>query len=437
MQRLLDVLRDWLLVDSVIAKQVVAFFLSAVAVFLYFRGKKYRAVRMFAAIHSSAYSYYAARFAEHFISKRLASPAFVDVYLQHFAALQPTPQTKRFLETPKRLLGPMVTVLKTSRPDEKGVLLLNYSYVYPLFAKLFDVEQIVRRYHLVLEPSWCGAADINILSYACFGVPVFVESGEPRDTRFLESAGAPFIPVAVAGNWWVDHRVFRPIPDVTKDADVIMVAGWASYKRHARFFAALAKLRRQGVKLKTILVGYSSGLTMADIRMQAKFWKVDDQIEWVENVVPSEVNVQMNRSKVNVLWSRKEGFNRVVMEGMFAGVPCILRHGHNYGYHYRYINEQTGTFATETELPSKLLHFVERHGDYRPREWAMENMSCQEGTRRLNETIKKVAIGRGESWTEDLVVRVSKLNGIDYWDEEARSKFAEDYAFLERAVKPS
>jgi glycosyltransferase involved in cell wall biosynthesis len=425
---------EWLRHDCSIVRQASALAGYFGAKALLGCSKCYLAARMLAKVHGSGYSDVIARWIEEWFRNRNDAGQLAKVYQQHVASQPVTPLTNRFWKEPTKLFGPMVTVLKSPADNEKGVVLLNYSYVYPLFAKLFDVPAIAKRYHFVLEPSWCGSCELSILAYTMVDGPVFVESTEPRDIEFLKRLRSNLIPVSVAGNWWVDHRLMRPLPDVEKDADVILVAGWAGYKRHYQFFAALAKLRRQGIRLKTILVGYATGMTLIQIQAQARYWGVEDLIEWHENVPPADVNRLFNRAKVNVLWSRKEGFNRVIIEGMFAGVPCILRRGHNYGYRYRYINDQTGAFASERELPAALLAMVENHERYRPREWVMANMSCQRGTAILNDTIKAEALSRGEAWTTDIVVRVSKLNGIDYWDETTREGFTADYEFLRSAI---
>ena len=109
-----------------------------------------------------------------------------------------------------------------------------------------------------------------------------------------------------------------------------------------------------------------------------------------------EVNRHLNRAKVNVLWSRREGFNRAIIEAMFAGVPCILRQGINYGHHYDYINPSTGRFSTEKDLPRNLSEMIESYSSYALRDWVMKNMSCQRGTEILNECIREgPRTGRG------------------------------------------
>jgi len=67
---------------------------------------------------------------------------------------------------PRRLIGSRVLVVKTARPGERGVLVVDYSYVFPLMAGLFDLAAIADRYTLVLEPSWAAVSVQFSLSLA-------------------------------------------------------------------------------------------------------------------------------------------------------------------------------------------------------------------------------------------------------------------------------
>ena len=346
--------------------------------------------------------------------------------------VQPQPQTARFYSQPEALLGPVVMVLKSATAEEKGVIVLLYSYVLPLFGRLFDLEQVLRRYHLVLEPSWSGYCNPDVMCYGGLDDTIFVQAYEPRDREFIDSLRSNLVSVPTSNNWWVDHRVFTPLTAVTKDIDVIMVAGWAPYKRHAKFFAALRTLRRRGVRPKVALVGYSLGLRIPDLQRIAAHYHVDDQIEWHEGLSQAEVNGLLNRSKVNVIWSRKEGVNRAIVEGMFAGVPCVVRDGFNYGFKYPYINDATGRFAGEAELPDCLGWMIENYRRFNPRPWVMEHMSCQRSTVIVEETIRAHAKGH---WSTSLAVKVNGLHGMHYWNEDDAQRFADDYRFLISTIK--
>ena len=385
------------------------------------------ALRVLTAVHRAAYLRASDTIVEHLLRSAFQDADFARplrqacrAYIDH----QDHSQNVPVAADPNRLLGPLAMVLRSPSDDHKGVIVLQYNYVFPIFAHLFDVAAIAERYHIVLEPSWSGFCTPDVLCYAGLAPNVFVQAFEPRDRRFVATLGCGFVPVPTSTNWWVDHRVFRPVSAVHKDADVIMVAAWGPYKRHGMFFRALRTVRKSRPDLRVILVGYPLGLTKDEILALAASYGVEEMIECLENLTQAEVNVQLNRAKVNVLWSRKEGVNRAIIEGMFANVPCIVRDGFNYGHRYEYINAATGAFSTETDLPSTLIRMLNRWETYQPRQWVMEHMSCQRST----EILRKVVDGGRDS--PPLAVKVNGLHGMHYWTPEDAGRFDSDYRYL-------
>lgn len=424
--------------DATFLQKPLALIFYLAGRFLYLIGKKRKGLRLLCSVHRSAFSAWSSRAVERFLSRQLAltkgakESALYGVLRNYVDFLEPAPASEVFFKNPCRALGTRIFVLKSPRPNEKGVILLDYNYNFPLFLKFFDVPAIMARYHLVLEPSWSGYCDLDILCYLNLPGPVFVQAAEPRDADFLRRLNSNLVVVPIgANNWWIDYRLMSPLPDVRKDVDVIMVAGWARFKRHERVFAALARLKKKGHALKTVLIGYPGDMSLEEIQRLAAYYDVDEQMEFYELLTPAEVNRQLNRARVNLLWSRKEGLNRAIIEGMCAGVPCIVRAGFNYGYRYPHINPQTGCFATEKELPERLLWMLKTHAEFSPRAWVLENMSCQKATAILEKSIRDVVIPMGEKWTESLAVKVSCLKAMKYWQESDGARFKADYEFLE------
>ena len=401
-------------------------------------GKRARAFAGLMALHRANWSGLANSVAETLVRQELhAGRSSVDppnVFRQHVRDLQPTPGTERFFEKPTSLLRTRILVLKSPRPSEKGILVIDYSFVFPIIAKFFDLPRIAEKYHIVTEPSWSGYCDPNVLCYGINDFPVFVQAFEPRDAQVLEKMRTNLVPVATSPNWWIDHRVMKPL-NIPKDRDLVMIASWAKFKRHARFFAALAKLRQRGHTLTATLIGYPIDLTIADLANEADFYGVRDQVEFHEWLRPDEVNVQLNRARINIVWSRREGVNRAIVEGMFANVPCILRSGFNYGYQYPYVNAETGRFATEESLPDAILELLETPREYAPRDWVMAHMSCHKAIDVLAGTIRERAARDGERWTTDPVPKIGQLNTMAYWDVEDAERFEPDYRFLESTFR--
>ena len=434
--------REWLRFDSGAVRTLASVGGLMSGALMDLAGQRSRALSIYGALHRAACSPRADRLIERLIrhgsTGRHRAPSaspLLEVYRNHVASLQPIDSTAKYFRHPEKLLGPLAIVLKPCRDGEKGVIVLQYSHIFPLFAKLFDLRAVAERYYIVLEPSWSGYCDLDVICYLQYPFSVFVEAYEPRDAHFLDTTASNLTPVPLAANWWVDHRIFHPVQGATKDVDLIMVAGWAAYKRHSRFFGALATLRRRGVKPKVVLIGYGLGLSKTDIVGEAQAHGIADQIEVYEGLTQQEVNHHLNRAKVQVLWSRKEGVNRAIIEGMFAGVPCILREGFNYGYRYPYINDATGCFSSEQDLPDTLVRMIDSYETFAPREWVMNYMSCGRAAAILGESIGRVARAAGERWTGELAVKVNGLHNVYYWDQEDRTRFAADYAFLAGAAR--
>jgi glycosyltransferase involved in cell wall biosynthesis len=341
----------------------------------------------------------------------------------------------KFRAGPTRLVGSRLLVAKPWRPGERGVLYVDYSYVFPSLAGLFDVRAIADRYHLVLEPSWSGVCAPEILLYSRLDRPVFVETIEPRDHRVLETLDTNLTYVPVAANYWVDYRRIEPLPEQRRDIDVIMVAAWTGIKRHWRFFRTLAGLRRRGHRVRVALVGYRYDKTMDDIRGQANYFGIGDQVELFERLSQDEVSALLARSKVHVLWSRRECANRAIIEAMLADVPVIVRAGLTFGFKYPYVNDQTGRFVEEAALGDAILEMLERRASYSPRQWVLDHMTCQQATAAVEACVRSAAIECGEPWTSGVVVKTSTLDTQKYWDEADRDRFMDDYRFLEASIR--
>jgi len=337
---------------------------------------------------------------------------------------------------PLRLIGSRIFVIKSAADGEKGVLVADYNYMLPLLAGLFDLEVLARKYFIVLEPGWNGYCTPDVLLYSFSDAPVFVQTIEPRDREVLETIGAPFQAIfPTSTNCWVDYRFTKPLPEEQRDIDVIMVAAWANFKRHWRFFQALSVLRSRGRRLKVALVGYRYDRTQEDILRDAKHFGVDDQLQFFERISQREVSELLCRSKVHVIWSRREGSNRAMIEAMMADVPTIVRQGFNFGYQYPHINPQTGRFVAEPDLADAMADMIDNRHRYSAREWAMAHMTCQRATAVMEAAIQARAVEMGEPWTRGLVVKTSNLDGQQYWDPADREKFAGDYRFLESIVR--
>ncbi len=434
--------RDWLLSDFTPARRLIGGTTAIIGIVLLAIGHRQSDLDAVSRVHRSDYFPALNCLITRLMAQALAgSQGWIAKQLrlavhQYPNTIIPNERNLKFFTNPKKLFPANIIVLKSPGTNERGVIYLYYSYVYPLFMRLLDAKAVSSRYHLVLEPSWSGYFDPNILTTLQLNTPIFVGSIEPRDIDFLKAVHPNLIPVSVSGNTWVDANVFRPLADIRKDFDLISIAAWARYKRHWAMFRAVARMRAMGRAPRLALVGYPLELTATDILAQARLFNIEDLIEIFECLTPTEVNAVLNRSKVHILWSRREGVNRAIIEAMAAGVPNIIRHGFNYGYHYPYIDSRTGKFATEQDMPKVLIDMIDNYRKYSPRDYVLSFMTPTASTQRLNQEIRKVALSIGEVWTRDLAIKVSTLDGLTYLDSSDNQRFADDYRFLETVIRP-
>ncbi|MDP5029606.1 MAG: glycosyltransferase [Paraglaciecola sp.] len=322
--------------------------------------------------------------------------------------------TAKFFERPQEMLNGIITVLKNPSDIEKGALIINYSYYFPLFIRFFDVEKIAESFNIILEPSWAGFCEENILSYSLINAPIFLQVYEKRDKRFIERLDSNIIPVEVGPSWFINHNNFVPPTSGKRDIDILMVAAWAKFKRHNAFFKALIPLISDKPDLKIVLVGYPVDMSKEQILQLANLHGIADNIEIYEWITPQEVSELQKRAKVNVLWSKFEGNNRAIIEGMFCDTPVIMRKGHNYGEHYSFINGQTGYFADEQNFKDIYQKISLNIDKMSPRNYVMDNRNCIIGTAIMSDAIKKYEVNNQRPWTSDLAVKVNDLHGMAY-----------------------
>lgn len=433
-------LAEYLRFDSRAANFAAAWASLVAAAFFFLRGRNLRALASLTAAHRTNGSWSVCAIVERILRQPADhnSPLTSRVNDTYDTFLASVSIAERH-ESPSNLIGTRLLVVKSPAANERGVIVIDYTYAFAIFARACDLSALARKYYLVLEPSWVGYCTPEILVYSRLAQPVFVETNELPDIKLLEGVSPNFIPVPIVSNWWIDHRLIRPVAVERKDFDISIVSSWMVFKRHAWVFAALARLRRRGVTLRALLVGYpiAGGLTRDDIYRQAQYFGVSDQIEILDSIPADQVAAELSRSKCHVVWSRREGSNKAVIEAMLADVPSILRAGFNFGQHYPYINPQTGCFADEHSLPDKLLYMAEHYTDFNPRAWIIQHMTPQVATGILNDTIKRFALAHGESWTTDLVVRTKQLQRASYWNPEDQMQFASDYDFVRSLLRPA
>ena len=271
---------------------------------------------------------------------------------------------------------------------DKGVYLVKFTTTFPDIFYHFDLERLQKYFHVVLEPSWAGYCLPEILSWSSLSEPIVVEASEPDDRVLLESFETNLVPVSFGSSDWVDPKVFRPLEGVIKEYDVIYVANFNSIKRQYVFLKALRNLMRNRIRLRAALVCGKWGECRGEIVDLIEEFGLSERVRLFEDLSQDDLNVLLNKSKVNVLLSLKEGSNRSLFEGFFAGTPGLVL-ANNVGVNKEYFNSQTGACIYERDLEETLVFFSENWHSFSPREWAIENISPTKTTEKLELIIRE------------------------------------------------
>jgi glycosyltransferase involved in cell wall biosynthesis len=308
-------------------------------------------------------------------------------------------------EDDKELLAKRIFVLKEPRQGEKGVLIVSFD-IFGYLGLRHNMKKILNDYSLILEPSWSGYCAPEIMQFLSYPEnKIIVQATEKLDYEFIRRLHGNLIPIDIGASNWVDERIFDDL-NLEKIYDCIMVAQWGLFKRHHILFDAIKKLKDPSYR--ACLIGAAwGGRTRQDIEELIAYYGLKNNIDIFEKLRPEEVNELLNKSKVGVLLSRKEGSNRAIFEGMFANVPAIVLKD-NTGVNKSYINDKTGVLIDRSELGHYLDWFRENYGKFQPRKWALENITCQISTARLEELLKRVAEESGQCWSRGIETKVNR-----------------------------
>jgi hypothetical protein len=187
-------------------------------------------------------------------------------------------------------------------------------------------------------------------------------------------------------------------------------------------------------RLEVALIGFAWGdRTKKAILDLARYYGVESQLNIFENISFDKVMEINSCSKIALLLSLKEGSNRAISEGLFCDTPAIVLSNHIGGI-VENINSETGMLVNESQLKDKIPLMLENLEKYTPREWALQNISCFESTRSLNESLKEEAIRQGDTWSQDITIRTNSPN-LRYLDKTESALCIAETAKIEKYIK--
>ncbi len=329
----------------------------------------------------------------------------------------------------KRLL-----ILSAPTENEKGVMIIKFTDYFKYFLMVFDMTKICRDYIVIFEPSYSGYFDEDILCLLSAPGPFIIEASEKEDYQFIESLKSPIYPVETGANWWVDDSAFAYPGKLPKPYDITMVAIWADFKRHYHLFEAMSRAQ---VKRRVALVGKPWEMTREDIEAEARYYGVLEHVDFYEGISQKDINMLLARSKCLILLSKKEGFNKSIVEAMYAGIPVFILEGHNYGEKYSYINKETGGYIDKKGLAKFLDNLDEILTGFervKPGEWIRSNISSPISTEMILETIRRIETKHALKINPRLEIKVNSPE-FDYYDPKAWDRMRDSYRSLEKYLR--
>ncbi|WP_323813282.1 glycosyltransferase [Cellvibrio sp. NN19] len=264
----------------------------------------------------------------------------------------------------------------------KGVLLITFTKTFSYFIRNIDIQQLHKYFYIVLEPSWSGYADPDILGFFNKNEKVIIQSSEIQDRILLNHFLEYCIPVSFGASDWVNPDIFIK-NELPKIYDSVYIANTNPIKRVYRYLKAIKNIvERKDPNYKACLVCASWGGAEELLKELVESFKLEKNLKLLFSQSRSQVINILNQSKVNILLSLKEGSNRSLFEALFCGTPVILA-SENIGVNKAYINEHTGLLLDNSALEDGLCWMKENYTLYDTRSWAMENISPNISTQKL------------------------------------------------------
>jgi glycosyltransferase involved in cell wall biosynthesis len=335
----------------------------------------------------------------------------------------------------RRILFLKVPRLEQGEVREKGALIIKFTETFAPFYLGLDLERVARYFRIILEPSWVGYSLPEILAWTSLSPEkVIVMAPYVPDHELIDSLRSNLVPTTLGPADWVNPQTFERLPGTEKVYDAIYVANYNPKKRVDRFLRAVVKVHRSRPDFRAAIV--CAGVGRSDhgvaIRETIAWARSLAKIDFFDAVKQSELNVLLNQSKVNVLLSLREGMNKGLAEGLFAGAPALLLAESACGNH-RHIHPDSGRVVPDRDLEKSLLWFAEHHDQFQTDQWARQQISPFVSIRALSQLLRDLEISEGSAWTRDLAPKANQpemryLEERDAWLNERRPGFLEAFA---------
>jgi glycosyltransferase involved in cell wall biosynthesis len=176
-----------------------------------------------------------------------------------------------------------------------------------------------------------------------------------------------------------------------------MLANFAPFKRHWKFFEAVSQMP-EGITAEVIGSPIDSR-TLDDVVREARMFGVADRVTFRVNPPRPEITSALARSRVFCAMSLVEGSYVAAVEAMMSDTPVAMFANARVGSR-AYVNAETGRLLDPgAAIGPQLLEMLSNQAQFRPAQWARQNVSAAVKCRLFNEALRETAEGR---WTADI-----------------------------------
>jgi glycosyltransferase involved in cell wall biosynthesis len=286
----------------------------------------------------------------------------------------------------------------------KGVILITFTHTFSFFLRHSQWSNLNKYYAFVLEPSWAGYADPDVLAFLQSADHCIVQASEIKDRAFINSVFPQVTCLDTGASNWVDYDKFNADVIEEKIYDSVYVANMNPIKRvYAAIDAVvLAKKLKPNYKMRIICASVGSG-SISEFHDYIKRRSLQENVFLSDGMPQARLIQEVKKAKCSILLSLKEGSNRTLFESMFLNVPVICL-CENIGVNKSYINHKTGLLISRNMVSDSLIFMASQFTRYEPRRWALSNISPNVTTTALKDTIHSRF---GEDVNSDIYVKVN------------------------------
>lgn len=303
-----------------------------------------------------------------------------------FSTLLSTPASKADAEGRAIILS--APLVEDSGHFRKGVILLTFSHTFSYFLKHENWDYLNKNFAFVLEPSWAGYADPDILAFVQQADHCIIQASEIKD-RVLMNLMFPLVPCMDTGaSNWIDDDFFNDRDfQHEKEFDAIYVANLNPIKRVFRAIDLAHEIVQDNRDFSMAIVCASwGGGNFDELKGYISSKGLEKSLFLFEGVSQDKLIQLVLKSKCSFLLSFKEGSNRVLFESMFLNVPVVCI-SENVGVNKSYVNCYTGLLVPDKSMAGALNFMSKYHKSFSPRQWALKNISPDVTTKKLSTVI--------------------------------------------------